>query len=179
MPIYEFYCSHCHRVFSFLSSTVNTTAAPSCPRCGKPELPRRVSVFAIGNASRKSAVERPEGAGPGDPNEDRIMQAMAELGPQLDNLDNASPQDAARLMRRLYGAMGEPVDARMEEAFRRMEAGEDPDRVEEEMGDVLGEGAPGVDGAEASGGTSGETSFGAMRRRVLPPSVDETLYDLD
>ena len=173
MPIYEFYCSHCHRVFSFLSSRVNTKAAPSCPRCGKPELPRRVSVFAIGAGSRKSATERAEGEGGGDPNDERMMRAMAELGPQLESLDNASPQDAARLMRRLYGAMGESIDARTEEAFRRMEAGEDPDRLEEEMGEAI-DGEP----SGSVGQTDEATSLGAMRRRVLPPSVDETLYDL-
>src|SRR3972149_3048437 len=42
MPIYEFYCRPCHRVFSFLSRAVDTARTPSCPRCGAPELVRRV-----------------------------------------------------------------------------------------------------------------------------------------
>ena len=33
MPIYEFYCPHCHRVFNFLSRAVNTDKTPDCPQC--------------------------------------------------------------------------------------------------------------------------------------------------
>jgi hypothetical protein len=33
---------------------------------------------------------------------------------------------------------GEDMDPEMEEAVRRLEAGEDPEKVEEDMGDVLG-----------------------------------------
>ena len=51
MPIYEFYCDQCNVVFNFLSSKVNTTKKPDCPRCGKPELTKKISTFAtIGRA---------------------------------------------------------------------------------------------------------------------------------
>ncbi len=57
----------------------------------------------------------------------------------------------------------------MEEAIRRMEAGEDPDQIEEEMGDLLEDEDP------FSFGDS--QSLKGLRRR-LPPSVDTTLYEM-
>ena len=35
MPIYEFYCRDCHRVYSFLSRSVAPDRRPPCPKCGR------------------------------------------------------------------------------------------------------------------------------------------------
>ncbi len=47
MPVYEFYCADCHTVYNFFSQSVNTAKRPTCPKCGRPELERRASLFAI------------------------------------------------------------------------------------------------------------------------------------
>ena len=47
MPIYEFYCADCHAVFNFLARKPDTKKRPNCPRCGRPNLDRKVSRFAI------------------------------------------------------------------------------------------------------------------------------------
>ncbi len=60
----------------------------------------------------------------------------------------------------------------MEEALKRMEAGEDPEKIEAEMGDVSEE-DPFT--AEAAG----KKSLKGLRRGPLPPSVDPNLYELD
>jgi hypothetical protein len=78
-------------------------------------------------------------------------------------------------MRRLYASMGLPVGPGMEEAMRRMEAGEDPDQIEEEMGDLLEE-EEGEAPLPAEAPAAGELK--RLRRKMLPPSVDETLYEL-
>ncbi len=57
MPVYEFYCPDCHRIFNFLSRTVNTEKQPDCPRCGRPRIERQVSLFAIS----KGRKEEPAG----------------------------------------------------------------------------------------------------------------------
>ena len=57
MPIYEFYCRHCHRVFNFLSRAIDTEKTPACPRCGDAGLARRASAFAIS----KGRKEEPKG----------------------------------------------------------------------------------------------------------------------
>jgi hypothetical protein len=62
----------------------------------------------------------------------------------------------------------------MEEAMRRMEAGEDPDRIERELGDVLEDEGEGLlaSAGDARGGLK------ALRRRLTRPSVDPTLYEM-
>jgi len=42
-------------------------------------------------------------------------------------------------MRRMSEITGEPLEGEMEEAVRRLELGEDPDKIEAELGDVLGD----------------------------------------
>jgi hypothetical protein len=83
-------------------------------------------------------------------------------------------------MRKLFSATGMPVGGGMEEALRRMEAGEDPEKIEEEMGDVL-EQDPlgGLLGGE--GGAEGKDSKAqrlSRLRRMLPPAHDAELYEM-
>jgi len=167
MPIYEFYCARCHKIFKFLSRRPDREARPSCPGCGRPELERRFSLFAV---SRGLAEKAPDdtGAEP-DVDEGRLEQAMAALEHEADGIDGDDPRQAARLLRKLYDASGLGLGPSLEEAIRRMEAGEDPDTVEEELGDALEKEDP------FSGGSP---DVRAIRRRLRPPEVDETLHDL-
>lgn len=166
MPVYEFYCADCHVIFNFLSRRVNTEKRPSCPRCTRPELERRVSLFAI-SKGRKESDEDPLP----DLDESKMEQAMAALAGEAENMDEEDPRQVARLMRKLYDATGMDMGTGMEEAIRRMEAGEDPDKIEEEMGDILEEEDPFSEEIAKKG-------FGKLRRKYLPPAVDDTLYEL-
>jgi len=167
MPIYEFYCSDCHTVFNFLSRTVTTTKRPACPRCGRPDLEKKVSSFAISKGRVETAGEDdlPE------IDENRMEQAMASMAREVEGINEEDPRQMARLMRKLYDATGLRLGDGMEEAIRRLEAGEDPDKIEEEMGDFLEGEDP------LLGGTSGPGLKG-LRRRLRPPKVDSTLYEL-
>src|SRR5512143_3118430 len=113
MPIYEFYCAHCHRVFSFLSRAVNTEKTPACPRCGRPELSRRVSPFAISKGRREEPTPEPGPAA----DEGRLERAMAALAGEMDTIDENDPRQGASLMRRLFSATGLPIGGGMEEAL--------------------------------------------------------------
>jgi putative FmdB family regulatory protein len=177
MPIYEFYCRHCHRVMSFLSRAVDTEKTPACPRCGKAELSRRASAFAISKGRKEEP--RPEAPGP-DVDEARLERAMEALAGDMDSIDENDPKQGAHLMRKLFSATGMPVAGGMEEALRRMEAGEDPEKIEEEMGDVF-EQDPfgGLLGAEGSEKDPDERKGNLGRlRRMLPPTHDPELYEL-
>ena len=162
MPIYEFYCADCHTVFNFLSRSPHTSRRPPCPRCGRPELERQVSLFAISKGRAEADEE-----GGGGPDDERLERAMESLAGELEGADENDPRQMARLLRRLHDASGLNLGAGMEEAIRRMEAGEDPDAIEEDMGDLLG-------------GDDPFTAEGVRRvsRRLRPPSHDETLYEL-
>jgi putative FmdB family regulatory protein len=181
MPIYEFYCRHCHRVFNFLSRAIDTAKTPACPRCGRPDLSRRVSPFAISRGRREEPKAEPP-PGP-EVDEARLERAMQALAGEMDSMDENDPRQGARLMRKLFSATGMPIAGGMEEALRRMESGEDPEKIEEEMGDVF-EGDPfgGLLGGEGGEGAEKEPSEGKKSlgrlRRMLPPSVDPELHEM-
>lgn len=173
MPIYEFYCGDCHRVFNFFARRVHTTAQPACPRCGQPRLERKISRFAVARGAQPKAD--PSGSDDDLPpgfDDAKMEQVMEELSREADSLDEDDPRQAARLMRALYERTGMPLTGKMEEAMRRMEAGEDPDAIEAEMGDILDDDAA-ADGGEPTGRLRG------WARKIRPPEIDETLYDLD
>lgn len=166
MPIYEFYCPDCHTIFSFLARRMGTRKRPACPRCTCPRLERRASAFAVSRG-----LPAPDDAGPGpELDESRVEQAMGALAEQAESIGEDDPRAMARLMHRFYEKVGVPLGQGMQEALRRMEDGEDPDRIEEELGDVLEREEPLL---AAEGG-----SLRALRRRVRPPRVDPTLYEL-
>lgn len=169
MPIYEFYCSDCHTVFNFLSRSINTTKRPACPRCGRPELERRVSRFAISKGRSDTPTPESEGL-PAGMDESKMEQAMEELARDADGIDEENPQQMARMLRKLCESSGMPFGGKMEEAIRRLESGEDPDKIEEELGDFLDE-------EELFPGGGGGGLRGLSHKRK-PPRVDETLYDL-
>jgi len=163
MPIYEFYCPDCHVVFNFFSKSINTEKRPSCPRCARERLDRRMSVF----ATPRNQGEEGETPMP-DFDESKMEKAMSLLAREAEHMDEDDPRQAANLMRKLTDMTGLNLGSGMEEALSRMEAGEDPEAIEAEMGDLL----------------EGEEPFAFEKKsvgglvRYLPPEVDETLYDL-
>jgi putative FmdB family regulatory protein len=163
MPIYEFYCRKCNTLYNFFSRSVNTEKIPSCPRCKKVRLQRRMSVFA-------KISQRSEGAAPEEmPNfdESKMEKAMEMLAREAGGIDENDPRQAARLMRKLTDATGLSLGEKMEEALARMEKGEDPEKIEEEMGDSIGEDELFMMAKKAAKGKKGAA-----------PRVDDKLYDL-
>ena len=143
MPIYEFYCPSCHTVFNFLSKRINTEAAPRCPKCGKPTA-RKPSTFAMSRnrPEPKGGEGAPgEGGDMADPfanmDEGQLESAMESLASEAEGIDENDPRQAANVMRKLFDATGMPIGGGMAEALKRMEAGEDPEKIEQDMGDVL------------------------------------------
>jgi len=162
MPIYEFYCDRCNTIYKFFSRRVNTEKIPDCPECKDIKLKRRVSLFAT--------VSKDKSEGEADiPNldEKRMEKALASLAGEAERLNEDDPRQAAHLMRRLTEATGLRMGRGMEEALRRLERGEDPEKIEEEMGDIFDEEEP--------------FTFEERQRRKVKghaPRIDETLYEL-
>ena len=167
MPIYEFYCVDCHTVFNFFARRPDTEKRPECPRCGRPDLERKVSRFAV---SRGLSEHHDSDDLPADFDESKMERLMAEMARDADGMNEEDPRQMARMMRRFREVTGMDLGQGMEEAIRRMEAGEDLDKIEEEMGDLLE-----ADGPEIG---ASDRSFRRLSRRLRPPEVDETLYDL-
>ena len=162
MPIYEFFCDSCNVIFNFFSRRIDTTTAPSCPRCGREKLARQMSTFAtIG----KAAGEGEESLNGLD--ESKMEQAFGRLMQEAEGMNEEDPRQMASLMRRFSHETGINLGGNMEEALSRMEAGEDPEQIEQEMGDVLGN-------DDISFETLKKKAAGGGRR----PGRDEKLYDL-
>ncbi len=182
MPVYECYCPDCHTIFSFFSRRVDTETRPNCPRCDRPRLSRQASLFAISKGRGDTDPKADASGLPDGVDEEAMMRAMSSMSGELEQLDDADPRQAARLMRRLFEAGGLTPGAGMAEAIRRMEAGEDPDAIDAELGDQLEQEDPFAPGG-APKGTGGATAGGAaalrrLRRELLPAARDETWYPL-
>ena len=53
MPIYEYACPKCKKVFSFLSKTLTPPRVPSCPKCGGRKMEKLMSRFAAPRGRRR------------------------------------------------------------------------------------------------------------------------------
>ena len=173
MPIYEFLCQDCNRVFSFFARTAgNTRRRPKCPKCGGRKMDKRFSRFAM--ASRSLAGTRQEshegaGNGPGggtceEPSlspqqEARLERELMTMARDMESVDESNPRQLGAIMRRLTDVTGEPLDPAADEMISRLESGEDPDKIEEKMGDVFPD-----EGGDGMGGYA--------------PSYDGGLYDM-
>ncbi|MGN6553889.1 MAG: FmdB family zinc ribbon protein [Verrucomicrobiota bacterium] len=155
MPIYEFACHKCRKIFSFLSKRLNPDRLPVCPKCGNKKLEKQLSAFALTRGLAET------GAGSGGEGEDgpmpdledpRVARAMAEMERDMEHMDENNPKHMAHMMRKMKdlmppGSMPKELDV----AIKRLEAGEDPEKIEADMGDVLG----GLMGDEDSGSGGG------------------------
>ncbi|PYJ05874.1 MAG: hypothetical protein DME25_07640 [Verrucomicrobia bacterium] len=156
MPIYEYACPKCRVIFNFLSKRINPDRSPTCPRCGNKKMSKQISRFALSKGVKEPAAKTgPEGGEGPEPNLDdpRVERAMMELERDMEHLDENNPKHMAHMMRKMKdlmppGSMPKELDV----AIKRLEAGEDPEKIEQDMGDVLAEL---MGGAEEEGGMGG------------------------
>jgi len=163
MPIYEFYCHSCHTIFNFFSKTINTTKIPDCPKCNNIKLSRQLSTFTIAKKNKSTDSDDI----PID--ENKLDKAMTMLAQEVETIDDNNPKQAASLMQKLSDMTGMPLNKSMKEAIERMASGEDPQKVEAEMGEVL----------------DNEEPFALPEKKIIknemfrrPPKIDHALYDL-
>jgi putative FmdB family regulatory protein len=156
MPIYEFACPKCRRIFSFLSKRVNPDRLPVCPKCGNKKLSKRISRFAMTKGLKEPAAKS-EMAGNEPPTPDlddpRVERAMMEMERDMEHLDEDNPKHMAHMMKKMKdlmppGSMPKELDV----AIKRLEAGEDPEKIEADMGDVLGDFMGGPEDGVGGGG---------------------------
>ena len=157
MPIYEFACPKCRRIFSFLSKRLNPDRLPVCPKCGHKKLSKQVSRFALSKGLKEptSPASSADDDGPPMPDLDdpRVERAMMEMERDMEHLDENNPKHMAHMMRKMKdlmppGSMPKELDV----AIKRLEAGEDPEKIEADMGDVLGDFMGGPEGGAGGGG---------------------------
>jgi len=164
MPIYEFFCEDCNTVFNFFSHRVNTEKRPNCPKCGKADLQKMMSTFATISKAKEESGEDPFAG----MDEAKMEQAFESLMRDAEGVNEDDPRQMANLMRKFSEKTGLSLGDQMEEALSRLEAGEDPEQIEQEMGDIM-------DSDDAF-------NLEAMKKKVRsgpkPPVYDEKLYEL-
>jgi putative FmdB family regulatory protein len=142
MPIYEFACPDCRKIFNFLSKTSQPRRKPVCPKCGNRKMEKQVSAFAMPRGAKEpSAVTDapPADAGP-DFDDPRVARVMAEMERDMDHLDENNPRHMAHMMKKMKDLMPAGTTPKeLDIAIKRLEAGEDPEKIEADMGDVLGD----------------------------------------
>lgn len=120
---------------------------------------KQMSSFAMPRGTKESAAPDESGAGPEGPMPDlddpRMTRAMNEMERDMAHLDENNPKHMAHMMRKMKdlmpsGSMPKELDV----AIKRLEAGEDPEKIEADMGDILGDlmGGPEEGGAGGGGG---------------------------
>ena len=155
MPIYEFACPKCRKIFSFLSRRLNPDRLPVCPKCGSDKLEKQISRFVMTRGRSEPAGggdEADEGPMP-DLDDPRVARAMAEMEREMEHLDENNPKHMARMMRKMKDLMPPgSLPRELDVAIKRLEAGEDPEKIEADMGDLLGDFMGGEGGPGGGGG---------------------------
>jgi putative FmdB family regulatory protein len=125
LPIYEYRCHDCHRRVSIFWRTFSEAEeekeAPTCPRCGGPNLTRLMSRVRVIRS------------------EESRLDDMSDLG-DLPDLDENDPRSLGRWMRKMSAETGEDLGPEFDEVVGRLEAGESPEDIEKSMPELMGEG---------------------------------------
>ena len=162
MPIYEYKCGNCnHRVslfFRSISSAESGAADARCPNCGGASLTRLVSKISVlrGNSDQPPGLPSFEGdeVDYTVPEDDDIYGAHGGdvpgapgLGDIMSGVDEDDPRSIARWARQMQAQTGESLGPEFDTALSRIESGEDPDRVMDDLEPAMG-GAADDDGGD-------------------------------
>lgn len=114
MPIYEYLCGRCNTIFQFLVRKPSADTSPSCPRCRRSDrMERMMSTFSVRRGTASADDITDDGT--------------------LAGLDTEDPRAMARAIRHMAEEMGEDLGPQVDEALTRLEAGEDPEKIEREL----------------------------------------------
>ena len=116
---------------------------------------KQMSAFAMprGLKEPSEASGTAEDEGMPDFDDPKVARAMAEIERDMEHMDENNPKHMAQLMKKMKNAMPPgTMPKEMDIAIKRLEAGEDPEKIEADMGDVLGDFMGDKDGGGGGGG---------------------------
>ena len=172
MPIYEFYCPDNHKVYQFLArSFQHRDKTPRCPENQAYRMEKRISRFAFLRGAKEEGEQDPFA----NMDDAKMESLMAEMERDMAGMDenNPDPRQLGRFMRRMTDLMGDKVPAEMQEMVKRLEAGEDPEKLESEFGDLMGDEETGEGGMDLF-----NQAVKKLRAGLRPPQRDPKLYEL-
>lgn len=120
MPTYEYRCQDCHKRVSLFQTYAEYGHAPvRCPHCGGTNLRRLISRVRFARS------------------EDSRIDSLSDPG-EWDGVDEEDPRSLGRMMRKMGQEMGEDMPPEFDEVVDRLEAGQDPEDIEQDLPDLGG-----------------------------------------
>lgn len=117
MPTYEFRCLDCRRRFEiFLSFNEYGKRPVRCPHCGSQNAQRKIGRVRVAR-SQESRLESYA-------NEDSLSGLEED------------PRALGRMMREMRGEIGEEMGPEFDEVVNRLEAGQSPEQIEQDLPDL-------------------------------------------
>jgi len=183
MPIYEFYSPRNRKIYSFYSRSLrNSEKIPHCPDGKDHKMIKLLSTFSItGNSSNEEELEIDHSSDQEqDPfanlSESQSAQFKHEMEKAMSSMDdeNPDPRQMGAMMRKMCEMTGEKMDGVMEEVVRKLEEGEDPERLEENLGCSMEE----VD-ADNDTGEPKEAVPSSKKKQRLTLIRDPKLYEME
>ncbi|MCC7360260.1 MAG: hypothetical protein IT317_12325 [Anaerolineales bacterium] len=136
MPIYDYHCQNCKNRVGIRQSYAEYGVKPvKCPLCGSQDLKRAINRVRIAKSEERRAEDLSDDSFLGD-------------------VDENDPKSMARAMRKMGAEMGEDLPPEFNEITSRLEAGEDPESIEQSMPE-LGAGSD----AGGAGGLGGMDDY--------------------
>ncbi len=124
MPYYEYYCTDCNQNFEiFLTYQEYGSQMTNCPMCDSLQIKRIIKPVRVARSEegRLESLTDPE---------------------QLAGLDN-DPQTLGKMMRQMSRELGEDMGPEFDEVVDRLEKGQSPEDIEQDLPD-LGSGGGGL-----------------------------------
>jgi hypothetical protein len=122
---------------------------------------KQMSPFAMPRGREEPTAAKQDGPETGpmpDLDDPRVARVMAEIERDTEHMDENNPRHMAHLMKKMKDLMpAGTMPKEFDVAIKRLEAGEDPERIEEDMGDVLGDLMGGEEGGGPGGSGGGYT----------------------
>ncbi|MBN1305616.1 MAG: zinc ribbon domain-containing protein [Anaerolineales bacterium] len=120
MPIYDYHCRACHKRFDvFLSYAAYGKKPVSCPYCSSRNVSRRLPRVRVLRS------------------EESRMESLGSLAnpAALDSLED-DPRALGQMMRRMGNELGDEIPAEFDEVVDRLEHGQSPDEIEQDLPDL-------------------------------------------
>jgi putative FmdB family regulatory protein len=121
MPNYEYRCLNCRKRFEiFFTYSQYGTQPIVCPHCKSENVQRKVGRIRVARS------------------EESRMDSFSDPS-SLDGLDE-DPRALGKMMRKMSGELGEEMGPEFNEVVGRLEAGQSPEQIEQDLPDLGGEG---------------------------------------
>lgn len=125
MPTYDYRCLDCARRFEKFFSYSDYGKQPvRCPHCDSDRIQRRIGRIRIARS------------------EDSRLERFSDSASLADMEDD--PRALGRMMREMSGELGEEMGPEFNEVVGRLEAGQSPDQIEQDLPDLGGTDAGGL-----------------------------------